>query len=173
MVPAQFAQVAWVVADLEAAMHRWIDTAGVGPFYVNSDVRIGNARYRGKPTNVAFRMALAQWGSIQIELIEQPGDEPSVYREAVPLGESGFHHMGAFVRDVDAELHRFRSLGAAIAFEGAFGDVHMGYVDTRAQLGFMIELFDHRPSIDYMFARVSQAAYAWDGSDPIRPFSSL
>lgn len=173
MASTNFVQAAWVVADLDAAMRSWITTAGVGPFFVNSDVKLDRARYRGSPTSVAFRTALAQSGSIQIELIEQLNDEPSVYRDVVPRGESGFHHMGMFATDVDAELERFRAMDATIAFEGFFGDVHIAYVDSRSRVGFMIEMFDHKPALDDLFAQVSQAAHSWDGRDPIRSLSSL
>ena len=37
--------------------------------------------------------AFAQAGPMQIELIEQHTDGPSVYRDMFPAGTGGFHHL--------------------------------------------------------------------------------
>lgn len=172
-LPTRFCQAAWVVPDLEAAMLRWATIARVGPFYVNRDVRMDQARYRGQPTAIPVRLAIAQAGGTQIELIEQLDDTPSVYRDSVPAGAEGFHHMAAFVDDVDAEIARYGRAGAELVYDGYFGEVRIGYVDTRKDLGFMIELFDHKPDMDHLFARVAQEAESWDGRDPIRDMEDL
>lgn len=172
-LPTQFCQAAWVVPDLEAAMLRWATISRVGPFYVNRDVQMEQARYRGQPTNIPVRLAIAQAGGVQIELIEQLDDTPSVYRDSVPRGQEGFHHMAAFVDDVEAEIARYAATGAELAYDGYFGDVRIGYVDTRKHLGFMVELFDHKPGMDALFARVAEEARGWDGGDPIRDITDL
>ena len=172
-LPTQFCQAAWVVPDLDAAMLRWATFTRVGPFFVNRDVKMEQARYRGRPTDIPVRLAIAQAGGTQIELIEQLDDTPSAYRDSVAMGKEGFHHMAAFVDDVDAEIARYAAAGAELAYDGYFGDVRIGYVDTRAQMGFMIELFDHRPGMDALFARVAQAAQDWDGRDPVRDLADL
>jgi catechol 2,3-dioxygenase-like lactoylglutathione lyase family enzyme len=170
IVPTPFFQASWVVPDLEAAMHRWLDVAGTGPFFVNAHVQVSNPRYRGQPTSFDYSLALAQAGPLQIELIEQHDDEPSVYRDSVPRGQEGFHHMAYFADDIVAEFARYRDLGVTLVFEGQFGDMRLGYFDTRPQLGFMVEVLEHRPDIDRLFAHIADAAEDWDGSDPIRSF---
>ena len=172
-IPTQFVQASWVVRNLEDAITRWGELSRVGPFFVNDDVQVEQARYRGQPTEFPVRLALGQAGPLQIELIEQLDDTPSVYRDSVPFGQDGFHHMAAFVDDVDAEIARYKAAGADLAYDGYFGDVRLGYVDTRAQFGFMIELFDHRPGMDALFAYVAEQGAQWDGVDPIRPFPQL
>lgn len=172
-VPTQFCQAAWVVPDLEAAMLRWATFSRVGPFFVNRDLKVDQARYRGQPTDFPLDLAIAQAGGIQIELIQQFDDTPSAYRDSVPMGQEGFHHFAAFVDDVDAEIARYGAAGAELAYDGYFGDVRIGYVDTRTQMGFMIELFDHKPGMDALFARIAQEAEGWDGQRPIREFAEL
>lgn len=170
-LPTQFMQSAWVVPDLEAAMQRWIDVFRVGPFFINHDVKVDKARHRGRPTAPPIRIALAQAGPLQIELIEQAGDQPSVYRDSVPFGTEAFHHIAAFVDDVPGEIARYRAMGVELAYEGFFGEVHVAYLDTRAQMGIMVELFNHKPVMDDMFARIAAASVGWDGSRPIRDVS--
>lgn len=172
-IPTAFFQASWVVNDLQAAMRKWIETGRVGPFFVNKDVQVDNPRYRGQPTRFEHNLAIAQAGPLQIELIEQPNAIASVYRDSFAPGEEGFHHMGCFVEDVDAEFQRYTAQGVELAYEGMFGDVHFGYVDTRPQLGFMVEILEHKPGIDRLFQYIADAATGWDGSDPIRPFPLL
>lgn len=173
ILPTRFCQAAWVVPDLDAAMKRWTEISRVGPFFVNRDVRMEKARYRGQPTSIPVRLAIAQAGPMQIELIEQLDDTPSVYRDSVPFGQEGFHHLAAFVDDVDAEIARYVATGAELAYDGYFGDVRIGYLDTRKHFGFMIELFNHRPGMDQLFAHVAAEGEKWDGSDPIRDIPQL
>jgi hypothetical protein len=168
ITPTRFCQAAWVVPDLHAAMERWVKVSRVGPFFVNPEVKMEKARYRGRPTSIPVRIGLAQAGPIQIELIEQMDDTPSVYRDSVAFGQERFHHMAAFVDDVDAEIARYVAGGADLAYDGYFGNVRIGYLDTRKQLGFMVELFDHKPGMDEFFAYIAAQAEQWDSSDPIR-----
>jgi hypothetical protein len=172
MFPNGFMQIAWVVADLRGAMLRWIDVAKVGPFLVNphASAHLTNAKYRDQPVSFDFSVAIAQAGPVQIELIEQHDAGPSVYRDSVPMGSEGLHHFACFVDNVGAEIERYRAIDAPTVLEGYFGDMHMAYVDTRAQFGHMIELLEHTPSIDGLFKYIADASREWDGSDPIRPF---
>ncbi|MGI9246788.1 MAG: VOC family protein, partial [Steroidobacteraceae bacterium] len=74
-------QVAWVVDDLEASMQKWINGHGVGPFMVLRHCQVTNLLHRGRPTTCDFDVAIAQSGTLQIELIQQHDDLPSVYRD--------------------------------------------------------------------------------------------
>jgi hypothetical protein len=175
MLPTDFMQIAWVVPDLGTAMRRWIDVARVGPFFVNAHASAGlsEAYYRGQRADCDYSLAIAQAGPIQIELIEQHNIGSSVYRDSVPSGCEGLHHMASFTEDIDAEIARYRALGAPPAFEGYFGDMYLAYVDTRPHIGFMIELLEHTPAIDGLFRRIADESVGWDGSEPIRPFPVL
>ena len=82
----QFFQAAWVVNDLEEAMHRWIKTVRVGPFFVMPHVEVTQTCYHGTPTAIDFSGALAQSGPLQIELIQQHSDTPSAYRDTFRAG---------------------------------------------------------------------------------------
>ncbi|MDA0339215.1 MAG: VOC family protein [Proteobacteria bacterium] len=166
--PNQFLQAAWIVNDLEQAVERWLKTTRVGPFFIIPHVSVENALYRGTPTTIDFSGALAQAGPMQIELIQQHSDTPSAYRDTFAPGQEGFHHVCGFIEDFDAEVEHYRQQDSPLAFEGAFGDMRFGYVDTRASVGFMTEVIEDRDSIRQMFKMVADAAIDWDGADPIR-----
>lgn len=66
-----FAQVAWLVDNLDLAMERWRFSAGASPFDVLSRSRVIDARYRGTALPALnLRLAFAQLGAMQLELIE-------------------------------------------------------------------------------------------------------
>jgi len=164
-----FMQQAWVVDDLESAMRAWIATCSVGPFFVLEHVPMTDLRYRGRPAELDCTIALAQAGRTQIELIVQHCDNASVYRDLVPKGSSGFHHMAVICDRYDLDLQHYLGAGFAIATSGSFGDTRFAYVDTCAVLGCAIELLEARESILDHFRMIADAAADWDGSDPIRP----
>jgi hypothetical protein len=64
--------------------------AGVGPWYVIRRLR-QHALYRGEPCTVTTSIALAYSGDLQLEVIHQDDDTPSIYTEFLASGREGFH----------------------------------------------------------------------------------
>ena len=160
-------QNCWVVTDLEDAMERWL-SMGVGPFF-RRDSDYPDALYRGRPEPLAFKAALAQAGPVQIELIQQTSKGPSAYRDMVPEGQTGFHHMCRIVRNVGEEIGGLRARGIEMASEfRSVGGAQVAYADTRNELGCMLELVPAEPVLINLFRDVAQAAQDWDGTDPVR-----
>ena len=58
-----------MVDDLDAAVHRWIETAHVGPFFVRDQVRVDEVTYLGLLAPMELRVALCQIGDMQLELV--------------------------------------------------------------------------------------------------------
>jgi hypothetical protein len=156
-------QYAWVVPDLEAAIHHWHRTLGVGPFLVNRHLAISDPRHRGVPRAVDFSTAVAQSGSAQIELVQQHDDGPSAFRDTVPAGVTRLHHVAILTEDYDATLARYA--GTPVAADGRFGDIRFSYLDTADTLGTMLEVLEDRPGIRAFFGAIRKAAERWDG-DP-------
>ncbi len=165
-------QNAWVVPDLEAAVDRWVTELGVGPFFVMVQDRLVDVTYRGEPAELAMRVALAQAGPVQIELIDQTSDGPSAYRDSVPAGDMGFHHMCVWTHDIDADTEYFASLGYPAATMGRSG-ARFAYYDTRPLLGCMLEVVEHQPRIEALFGAIAAASVDWDGADPVRSTDDL
>lgn len=157
-------QHAWVVPDLEAGCRHWHATLGVGPFLVNRDIALSEPRHRGRPVRTRFSTAIAQHGDIQIELVEQHDDTPSAYRELVPEGRIGFHHVAVIAPDFDASLAALVGQGHSVASDGLFGPMRFAYVDSSAVLGHMIEIIEDGDAIRAFFGAVRKAAAHWDGN---------
>ena len=163
----KFFQNAWVVDDLETAIHRWVDELGVGPFFV-TEYRgvLQDVIYRGSPGVLDMKVALAQNGPIQVELIE-PISTPSAYRDSVTSG-AGFHHMCTWSEDVSADVAYLESLGYPAANTAKVRDIEIAYVDTRPLLGCMLEFVTVNRATQARFAEIAAAGENWDGADPIR-----
>ena len=80
-------QIAFVPEDFDAAITYWTEVMGVGPFFLIENIQLPDSRYLGEPNHCNFSIALAYWGDVQIELIRQENDAPSIYRGA--KGQSG------------------------------------------------------------------------------------
>lgn len=166
-------QNSWIVRDVDAAATRWNEVFGVGPFYIFRDFQADSLLYRGKPGELLFNVAIAQAGDIQIELIAQTSSAPSAYRDLVPEGQEGFHHIGIFAEDYDKELAEYDSQGFARANEGRVGDMRYAYIDTSPTLGFMVELLEENAAMRDLFSKVRAASKGWNGDRPLRPVEEL
>ncbi|NWK98298.1 methylmalonyl-CoA epimerase [Sphingobium lactosutens] len=166
-VPSGFFQSAWVVEDIDRAMHNWV-SAGVGPFHVVRRAQVQDLRYRGEPAQVDFSVAIAQSGPMQIELIQQHDDHPSHYRDVYAPGEEGFHHVCRYTADFDADLADHAARGGIAAVTGRSGDMRFAFLDTRATLGCMTEIIEDSATMRGFFDLIARSAIDWDGIDPIR-----
>jgi Glyoxalase/Bleomycin resistance protein/Dioxygenase superfamily len=161
-------QLAYVVRDLDAALKYWTETLKVGPFFLLEHCPLENQKFYGKPSNVDATLALGNSGALQIELIFQHNDEPSVYKEFLDAGRVGVHHFGLMPVDYQATCHHYRALGHAAAFECTVGGAPLVYFDTVKTVGHYIELWDNSEVFKKMFQTVEDAAKGWDGKNAVR-----
>ena len=170
---ASIVQMAWVVDDLEAAAERLSRSMKVGPFLMLRHITLDDPHHRGRPQRTDFSLCLAQAGDVQMELVQQHDDTPSVYRDAFPDGPPGgmaFHHVAVIVPDVFAETARYNALGFPTASSGRFGAIDFTYVDTTSAGGFMVEVLPDMPEMHAFFGKVRKAAEEWDGKAAWREF---
>jgi methylmalonyl-CoA/ethylmalonyl-CoA epimerase len=161
-------QNAWVVDDLDAALDHWVNKMGVGPFYLFEHVRFQEIYFRGEPATTDMTAAIAYWGDIQIELIKQHNEAPSIYREFQARGLKGMQHMGVLTPDLDEHLTRLRPLGITPVQWGLMPTgMRFAYVSSDALPGTMIELIQPAPAITQYFGLMKQAADTWDGTNAI------
>lgn len=165
-------QNAFVVDDLEAVMDHWLHTMGVGPFFVFEHIKFKEAFFRGQPMNIDMTAAIAYWGDVQIELIKQYDDKPSIYSEFRGKGLRGMQHMGVLTPDLDAQLARLKPLGIEPIQWGSMpAGMRFAYVSSDYHPGAMIELIETHESIIGFFKIMKDAAASWDGkSESIRRF---
>ncbi|MBV1934884.1 MAG: VOC family protein [Parvibaculaceae bacterium] len=163
-------QNGYVVHDIEAAMKHWVEVMGVGPWFYIEDVKTDWFKCRGADSDVKMSIALANSGDLQIELIQQRNDAPSLYKEFLDAGHEGLQHMSYWTHDFQELYNKALSLDYVVGHEGAIGGEQGGfaYFDTQAHPGTIIEISDISGSKGQMFDHIRQVAAEWDGTDPIR-----
>ncbi|MGE2727657.1 VOC family protein [Mycolicibacterium pulveris] len=163
----RFFQLGHVVDDVVVAAAGWARTFGVGPFHVLPVVE-QQADYGGEIRGVRIQVAVAQAGPVQIELIQQHCDTPSIYSEWSRAGKSAIHQIATVTRDYDAKIAHFDSLGYPVAAQGVGGGFRVGYIDTVADFGFYTEVVEAPPAFLDQVRAISDTCAGWDGSDPVR-----
>lgn len=161
-------QLAFVSTDLRRDAAEWSTSFGVGPFYELTHIPVVNTRYRGVPSSMDISAAVAYWGDIQVELIQQFDDAPSVYREGCFNRGLGVHHLGVLVADYEIAFARMRALGAVPVTETEIpGAVRATYFEVPGQRPF-IEILEVQPEFRTSWTEMKRAADCWSGEDPYR-----
>lgn len=138
-------QLGIVVRDLDATVRRYVDDYGIGPWEVR-ECTAGNAedfREYGQPVQRSWRLAVAQVGQVQWELIE-PLDDDSVFAHFLAEKGEGVHHVAVATPNFDetvAQAHR----GNGVILSGEFSGVRVAYLGTERELGVTIEIFTGTP----------------------------
>jgi hypothetical protein len=165
-------QIGYVVHNFEESCARLNALFGVGPFLGGTPFTLENHIYRGRPAApIHLRGVFVQSGEMNIELLQVLSNGPSAFGDMFTGAEEGVHHTAQFCTDYTAERNRLVAAGfpVASAFTTAFG-AEICYVDTRAALGHMIELYPEHPIIRGMYAQTRAAASAWNGAALIIPW---
>jgi methylmalonyl-CoA/ethylmalonyl-CoA epimerase len=167
-------QMAFVPPDMAAAVAFWTQRMGVGPFYrlQHCGQYVDELYYLGSPCAADYSMMMAYWGDIQIELIEQHNDSPSVYRPAGGLID-GLHHTCIVVDDMDIAMQRCESEGGSLLQAGRSHDARFVYYDMGGGPGTMLEmLFPGKINpVAAQNRKMREAARTWDGTRPVRDWT--
>jgi hypothetical protein len=164
-------QLAYKVNDLEAAAAAHHRQFGSGPFFVLRHVALASSVHRGVERPFDHSSAYGQWGGVMVELLVQHNPDDSALHDMFPYGSAteGLHHAALFVDDLQAEIARFASEGAPMAqLSVTQTGTAFAFVDTRASLGHMLEMYEPTPELTGFYDFVAAAAQGWDGSDLIR-----
>lgn len=162
-------QNGYVVRDLEKAVHHWAGTLGVGPFFLLEHIAFGDVYFHGKPLSIDLSVAVGYWHELQIELIVQHDDAPSIYTQFAKEHGEGLQHLGVMVDALDPEVERLKKLNVEPVQWGATATgIRFAYVSTDAHPGGMLELIEQGPAISAFFGMARDAARQWDGRNPLR-----
>jgi hypothetical protein len=178
MVPAlkladigRVVQIAFVPRDFDAALNYWTKVIGAGPFYHLEHIVLDNTRYRGAPANVDLSAALGYWGDIQIELVKQHDDSPSIYRDWLKSGREGVQHIGVVLDDYD----QFDSAHAKLRQDGGDPIMETEIVNATRAAYFqmpgedpLIEILALQPHFLKLWDHMRSTSVNWDGSAPLR-----
>lgn len=161
-------QLAYVPRDLDGAIKFWTETMGVGPFFKLPHIPYKAARYRGAPSNLDFSVLIGYWGEVQIELIEQHDESPSIYKSWLDAGHEGLHHVCLVVDDIAHARAVCDRAGAKLEQEIFLDGGEAIYVDTGGGPGTIVEILQPAPEFAALCDMMRDAAKDWDGKDPVR-----
>jgi methylmalonyl-CoA/ethylmalonyl-CoA epimerase len=130
-------QIGVVVEDIDRAIAFYESTFGLGPFDIR-EVGAPNVWDRGEEKPIKARLAFATLGNVELELIQiLEGD--SVHLEFLRQHGEGLHHLGFFVRDIQAKLEQAKAMGIEVLQTDPFRQAY-AYLDTRQPGGIIFEL---------------------------------
>ena len=89
-------QVGIVVRDIEKAMRHWVEVCGVGPWFYAEQLPMDEFRYKGRIYYLKVSIALANSGDVQLELIQQRNDVPSLYSDFLAAAHEGMQHWSSW-----------------------------------------------------------------------------
>lgn len=162
-----FMQIAFVVEDIHESIARWSRDLGVGPFFLQEHASYETFLYRGAPSDPDVSLAFAFSGDLQIELVQQHNDAPSVFRDAIESFGYGAQHLGAMSNDLEAELERFAARKLEPIQRGlSRTGVETVFLPFESTPGGVIELIRASEGLSQAFAGLKAAASVWDGGDP-------
>jgi hypothetical protein len=162
-------QLAFVSKDVSKELKYWTETMGVGPFYHFERLKTKSTVYREQAQDIEFSVYIAYWGDMQIELVEQHNDAPSIFCNWLNKNREGLHHMAVAVDDLAMARKQCLEVGAKIEQEiELFGGAQAIYVDTGECNGSLIEFIQLAPGARQLFESMKTQAQYWDGHDPVR-----
>ena len=164
-------QVGYVVKDIEQSMLEW-SRLGVGPWFYKAEVVSTEFRYYGKPSRLPqLSIALANSGDLQIELIQQRDDAPTLYLDTLAQHGEGAQHLAYWTHDRFDELTaKLIQLGYVEGHAGRMGAQRgrFAYFVNPALPSGMIEISELSGGKGEYFEQIRHASSGWNGSDPIR-----
>lgn len=161
-------QLGYVIPDgtLEQAIADWARVRGVGPWYVVEHAPTEDFVHRGQPGRIDFTFALAQAGTMQIELIVQHNDQPSTYREFLAATHQlgGLHHLAYWPQDMDVAYRQAtEELGFELWSGGRIGPSGLfRYFLTQDHPGTVVEHANIRGGTLDFFAELTERNRRFD-----------
>ncbi|WP_321390379.1 VOC family protein [Emcibacter sp.] len=164
-------QIAYVVEDIEKAARHWALTLGVGPFYLLDHIPFKEIFYRDEPSPIDISVAIAYSGEIQIELIQQHNDAPSIYTEFKQKFGYGQQHLGVTTERFQDALDHFAERGIKPRQQGkTLPGMNFAYLETDFHPGGMLELIEADESIMAAFDMIQKSSKNWDGDTVLKNF---
>lgn len=166
-LPGPIRQIGFVVNDLDTSLQSWL-ALGVGPWYVLRGQR-QSALYRGESCEVTLTIAFANSGDMQIEVIQQENDTPSIYTEFLAAHGEGFNQFAYWTPDFDTTMESVELAGWPVVWSGGGSDgVRYAYAEPRGGPAAIIEIMELNEATVSLAEFVRAAADGWDGTEPIR-----
>lgn len=154
-------QIAYAVTDVRAAAAQRAASTGAGPFVVVEHLPLSRARVGGVEGTFDHSSAYGQWGPLMVELVEE---------HTAPLVAPGsVHHVAFMVASLDDAMAWCADQGwPELLWAATATGQEFAFMDARADLGHLVELYEPSEGLRAFYARVAERADGWDGADPVR-----
>jgi len=104
---------------------------------------------------------------MQIELIRQRNNVPSIYTEFAARDSGGLQHMGVITESVERDLARLSLEGIEpVQYGTTAAGMRFAYVPTDRHPGAMIELIQPNERTQRFFDKMHRAAEQWGRNRP-------
>lgn len=165
-------QVGYVVKDIEAAMDYWVKAVGVGPWFYRKVVDTTEFNYYGKPSAFPeLSIAVANSGDLQIELIQQHNDAPSLYLDTLAKNGEVAQHIAYWTLDeFDTYCAQLKATGHIEGHSGRMGQrgrfAYFVHPDCPSAL---VEVSELQGGKAEHFEKVKNAAMQFNGQGGVIP----
>ena len=139
MLPDKIGQIGIVVKDVAAAAKFLHEQLGLGPFAI-IPLDYCMAKYNGEDLCYRLKVGLAGHGGVTIELCQVVEGHP-ILCDYLPASGQGVHHIGFYVRDLDAAIDEWTERGGTVLQRGSFlPGGGTAYLSTPEHAGILVEL---------------------------------
>lgn len=167
VLPGPVRQIGYVTDDLDRAMAGWLEL-GVGPWFVMRRLPM-QALYRGEACETTLSVAWSNSGELQIELIHQQDDTPSIFTEFLDAHGPGLHQLAYWTGDFAGTMSAVEKAGWPVVWSGGEGyGVRFAYVEPPGAPAAVVEISELTDATAANAMFIHDAAAEWDGGEPIR-----
>ena len=150
-------------------MQHWSQTLGIGPWFYSERFAFDKFLYGGEGFDgIELSVAMTNSGDMQIELIEQRCQTPSMYLDFLANSGEGLQHIAFWPDDYEAAYRQALESGYEVGQEGQLPRGRFAYFKSVGHAGTVFEFNEITPVRREIINTIRQAALDWDGSDPIR-----
>ena len=143
-------QVGIVVKDVDAAVRKYWEVCGIGPWEIHTmdNANMHDTTLNGKKTEFSMKVAFANVGNMQLELIEPLNDE-NIYSEFLREHGEGLHHIACAVDDFDETKAVLNGKGVGVLQEGVTREgMGFAYLDTQDAMSCITEIYKFPAKMD-------------------------
>lgn len=148
-----FVQIGVVVRDIDRTMQALTEVFGIGPFrtitYPPADRPDVERFYRGEPGDFRYRLAFAELGPVELELV-QPLEGGSIWADFLKEHGEGIHHIRFNVPDVHEVIEYLAGHDIEVSMMGSGlrpGTTFANF-ETEDRVGFTVEVMNPVPGTD-------------------------
>jgi len=151
-------QQCFVATDIYESMAQFSRNLRIGPWFLFEPYKFLEAEYLGKPAKAEIKIALSFSGHINIELIQQVNNAPSMYQDITKRG-GGFHHFGVSSVTFEDDVRAQTKLGNREVFRATnLRGARLAYFETDAKFGGMVEIVEFVEAQEEFYNKMFEAA---------------